>query len=363
MKKIIALLATIVGLAIFSIVNVSGGKLPSVGYVLVGPKNDGGWSMRHSQGFESLTKHGYKVAGVEAVPEAESAKIFLKLARKHDIVFGTSFGYMDGMVKAAAKAPDTIFMHATGFKGNDKNMDNYNCQSYQARYLTGIAAGMLTKTNKIGVVGSHPIPEIIRNINAIVLGAQTVNPDIEVNIIWINSWFDPPKDMDAAKALLEDGNDILYTTTDSPSVVALAQQVWKRDGKEVWSMGNDAPMGDHGPDRYVTGMMFNWNVFYKHIVDQLAAGKLKMGQSWSWGLQRNCVGLSPWGKNVPGTVVNIVETVKMNWINDKMDQFFPYSAGITKQDGTKIAAGVIKRPTLETMQYFVEGVTNKFPVQ
>jgi basic membrane lipoprotein Med (substrate-binding protein (PBP1-ABC) superfamily) len=109
--------------------------------------------------------------------------------------------------------------------------------------------------------------------------------------------------------------------------------------------------------------MFNWNVLYKHLVDQLAAGKLKMGQSWSWGLQKNCVGLSPWGKNVPGHVVNIVETVKMNWINDKMDQFFPYSSGITKQDGTKIAAGVIKRPTLETMQYFVEGVVNKFPVQ
>ena len=361
MKKIIALMAVAAIFVAFSISTV-GKKLPSVGYVLVGPHTDGGWSMRHHQGFQSLTKHGYKVGMVEMVPEAESAKIFLKLARKHDIVFGTSFGYMDGMVKAAKKAPDTIFMHATGFKGSE-NMDNYNCQSYQARYLTGIAAGLLTKTNKIGVVGSHPIPEIIRNINAIVLGARSVNPKATVSIVWINSWFDPPKDMEAAKALLDDGNDILYTTTDSPSVVALAQQVWKRDGKEVWSMGNDAPMGDHGPDRYVTGMMFNWNVFYKHIVDQLAAGKLKMDQSWSWGLQKNCVGLSPWGKNVPGHVVNIVETVKMNWINDNMDQFFPYSDGITKQDGTKIAAGVIKRPTLETMQYFVEGVTNKFPVQ
>ena len=362
MKKLIALVAVAVMFAALSISTV-GKKLPSVGYVLVGPKTDGGWSMRHYQGFMSLEKHGYKVGGVEMVPEAESTKIFLKLARKHDIVFATSFGYMDGMEKAAKKDSSTIFMHATGFKGNDKNMDNYNCQSYQARYLTGIAAGLLTKTNKIGVVGSHPIPEIIRNINAIAIGARSVNPKAEVSIVWINSWFDPPKDMDAAKALLEDGNDILYTTTDSPSVVALAQQVWKRDGKEVWSMGNDAPMGSHGPDRYVTGMMFNWNVLYKHLVDQLAAGKLKMGQSWSWGLQKNCVGLSPWGKIVPGHVVNIVETVKMNWINDNMDQFFPYSDGITKQDGTKIAAGVIKRPTLETMQYFVEGVTNKFPVQ
>jgi len=242
MKKLIALVAVVAMFAAFSISTV-GKKLPSVGYVLVGPHTDGGWSMRHHQGFQSLTKHGYKVSMVEMVPEAESTKIFLKLARKHDIVFATSFGYMDGMEKAAKKSPDTIFMHATGYKGNDTNFDNYGCMSYQARYLTGVAAGMMTKTNKIGVVGSHPIPEIIRNINAIALGARSVNPDVEVNIVWINSWFDPPKDMDAAKALADSGNDILYTTTDSPSVVALAQQRYTRSGQEIWSMGNDAPMG------------------------------------------------------------------------------------------------------------------------
>ena len=160
--------------------------------------------MRHSDGFKSLTKHGYVVEGVESVPEADSERVFKKLARKHDIVFATSFGYMEPMVRASAKNKKTIFMHATGYKGNDKNMDNYVCHSFQARYLTGIAAGMLTKTNKIGVVGSHPIPEIIRNINAIALGAQSVNPDIEVQIVWLNSWFDPPKDMDAAKAIFKD---------------------------------------------------------------------------------------------------------------------------------------------------------------
>ena len=362
MKKVISVLVATVMFAAFSI-SIFGKTLPSVGYVLVGPKNDGGWSMRHYQGFESLKKHGYEVSGVEMVPEAESSKVFIKLARKHDIVFATSFGYMDPMVKAASKSADTIFMHATGYKGNDKNMDNYVCHSFQARYLTGIAAGMLTKSGKIGVVGSHPIPEIIRNINAIALGAQTVRPDIKVSIVWINSWFDPPKDMDAAKALLDDGNDILYTTTDSPSVVTLAQTAWKQQGKEVWSMGNDAPMGNNGPDRYITGMMFNWNVLYKHIVDQLAAGKLKMNQRWNWGLKENCVGLSPWGKNVPGSVVNKVETVKMEWINDNMDEWYPFSQGITKQDGTKIPAGKIKRPELETMQYFVKGIVNKFPTQ
>jgi basic membrane protein A and related proteins len=362
MKKIIALVAVAAMFAVFSM-SIVGKKLPSVGYVLVGPKNDGGWSMRHHQGFQSLTKHGYKVSMVEMVPEADSKKVFRKLARKHDIVFATSFGYMDHMLKVAEKEKDTIFLHATGYKGNDTNMDNYVCHSFQARYLTGIAAGMLTKTNRIGVVGSHPIPEIIRNINALTLGAQSVNPDIKVNIVWINSWFDPPKDMDAAKALLDDGNDILYTTTDSPSVVSLAQRAWKSDGKEVWSMGNDAPMGSNGPDRYITGMMFNWNVLYKHIVDQLASGKLKMGQRWNWGLQKNCVGLSPWGKSVPGEVVNKVETIKMDWINDKYDTWYPFSQGVTKQDGTKIDAGVLKRQELETMQYFVKGVASPFPVK
>ena len=358
MKKIIALVAVVAMFAAFSI-SIVGKKLPSVGYVLVGPHTDGGWSMRHHQGFQSLTKHGYKVGMVEMVPEAESTKIFLKLARKHDIVFATSFGYMDGMEKAAKKAPDTIFMHATGYKGNDTNFDNYGCMSYQARYLTGVAAGLMTKTNKIGVVGSHPIPEIIRNINAIALGARSVNPDAEVNIVWINSWFDPPKDMDAAKALAADGNDILYTTTDSPSVVVLAQQLYQRSGQEIWSMGNDAPMGHNGPDRYVTGMMFNWNVLYKHIVDQLATGKLQMNQKVNWGLQQNCVGLSPWGENVPGKVVNVVENIKMDWVGDKYDAFYPFSHGVTKQDGTKIPAGEIKRQQLDTMQYYVEGVNGK----
>jgi len=358
MKKLIALVAVAVMFAALSISTV-GKKLPSVGYVLVGPKNDGGWSMRHYQGFMSLEKHGYKVGGVEMVPESESTKVFLKLARKHDIVFATSFGYMDGMEKAAKKAPDTIFMHATGYKGNDTNFDNYGCMSYQARYLTGVAAGMMTKTNKIGVVGSHPIPEIIRNINAIALGARSVNPDAEVNVLWINSWFDPPKDMDAAKALADSGNDILYTTTDSPSVVVVAQQRYTRSGQEIWSMGNDAPMGHNGPERYITGMMFNWNVLYKHIVDQLAAGKLQMNQKVNWGLQQNCVGLSPWGVNVPGEVVNVVETIKMDWIGDKHDAFFPFSQGVTKQDGTVIPAGEIKRQQLDTMQYYVEGVNGK----
>ena len=355
MKKVISVLVATVMFAAFSI-SIFGKTLPSVGYLLVGPKNDGGWSMRHEQGFQSLTKYGYKVFGIEMAPEAEAAKLLGKLARKNDIVFATSFGYMDGMAKAAEKHPDTVFMHATGYKGNDTNFDNYGCMSYQARYLTGIAAGMMTKTNKIGVVGSYPIPEIVRNINALTLGAQSVNPDIEVNVIWINSWFNPPKDMDAAKALLDGGNDILYTTTDSPSVVVVAQKAWKRDGKEVWSMGNDADMGLNGPDRYITGMMFHWSGVYKQLVDEVAAGTWKPNRRMNLGLKQNCVALSPWGVNVPGKVVNTVETIKTAWLDDNFDDFYPFSAGVTKRDGTGVPPNTIKRGELDTMNYFVQGV-------
>ena len=355
MKKIIALVVGAVILIASSITLVSKENV-KVGYLLVGPKNDGGWSMRHKQGFQSLTKYGYKVSGIEMAPEAEAAKLLGKLARKNDIVFATSFGYMDGMAKAAKKHPDTIFMHATGYKGNDTNFDNYGCMSYQARYLTGVAAGMMTKTNKIGVVGSHPIPEIVRNINALTLGAQSVNPDIEVNVLWINSWFSPAKDMDAAQALLDDNNDILYTTTDSPSVVVVAQKAWKRDGKEVWSMGNDADMGHNGPDRYISGMVFHWSGVYQQLVNEVAAGTWVPNRRINYGLKENCVGLSPWGVNVPGTVVNAVEKIKFDWIDDNYNDHFPFSQGVTKRDGTKVPADTIKRMELDTMNYFVKGV-------
>jgi len=335
---------------------------PSIGFVLVGPHNDGGWSMRHYQGFKSLEKHGYTSEYAEMVPEADSERVFRKLARKHDVVFGTSFGYMDSMVAAANKdKTGTIFMHGTGYKVVDGKLDNYNCRLYQARYLTGVAAGLLTKTNKIGFVGSHPIPEIISNINAATLGAKSVNPNIQVNVIWINSWFDPPKDMDAAKTVKEWGADVLYTTTDSPNVVTLAQKE-STASRPLWSMGNDAPMNSFGPDRYATGAMFNWNLFYKSVMDNVAAGSWKVNRSF-WGLKENCVGLSPWGPNVPGKVINQVETIKMNWINDEMDDDFPFSAGFTKQDGTVVKAGEVDRSGIETMQYWVKGVISDFPVK
>ena len=324
-----------------------------VGFLYLTTPGDHGWTYAHELARQEVQAHfGDKVETtfVENVPEGPDAeRVVRELARQgNQVIFGTSFGYMDPMVAAASKdKSNTIFMHGTGYKVIDGKLDNYNCRLYQARYLTGVAAGMLTKTNKIGSVGSHPIPEIISNINAATLGAQSVNPNIEVNVIWINSWFDPPKDMDAAKTVKEWGADVLFTTTDSPNVVTLAQKE-STPAKPLWSMGNDAPLNSFGPDRYATGAMFNWNLFYKSVMDSVAAGTWKVNRSF-WGLKENCVGLSPWGKNVPGEVVNKVETIKMDWINDKMGTYYPFDQGVTKQDGSKIEAGVLARPELETI--------------
>ena len=345
MKKIISVL---VALVVFGVMGIAAEK-PTAGLVLVGPKSDGGWSMRHYQGMQ---ESGYEFDYVEAVAESDSERVFTRLARKHDVVFGTSFGYMDPMVNTAKKFPNVKFMHATGFK-TAENLNNYNCRLFQARYLAGVAAGMLTKTNKIGFVGSHPIPEIISNINAATLGAKSVNPNITVQIVWINSWFDPAKDTAAADALFSNGVDVFFTTTDSPSVVMLAQKQSTAD-KPLWGMGNDAPMNSFGPERYATGPMFNWDVYYKHVMESVENGTWKVDTPF-WGMEKGCVGLSPWGPNVPTSVKYHVEAEKDKFISEKYDASFPFSAGFTKQDGTVVPPGM-DRSGVDTMDYYVEGV-------
>lgn len=344
-NKILSVLITIMAFATVAIA----AEKPTAGLVLVGPKSDGGWSMRHYQG---MVESGYEFDVVEAVPEAESARVFRNLARKHDVVFGTSFGYMEPMLEVAKRFPDVKFMHATGFKTAD-NLNNYNCRLFQARYLAGMAAGLLTKTNKIGFVGSHPIPEIISNINAATLGAKSVNPDITVQIVWINSWFDPAKDTAAADALHSAGVDVFFTTTDSPSVVMLAQKMSTPE-KPLWGMGNDAPMNDFGPDRYATGPMFNWDVYYKHVMKSVEDGTWEVDTPF-WGMEKGCVGLSPFGPNVPEEVVDIIEYEMSKFVSEEYDAAYPFSAGYTKQDGTVVPPGQT-RADIDSMSYYVDGV-------
>ena len=211
-----------------------------IGFVYLGPTGDHGWTFAHDQGRKALeAKFGNKIKTtfVENVPEtADSERVFRQLAMDgNKVIFGTSFGYMNQMVKVAKEYPGVIFEHSTGYK-TGKNLGVYNIRHYQSAYLAGVLAGKMSKTGKLGFVGSIPIPEVLRNINAFTLGARSVNPKITTRVIWVNGWFDPGKEREAALSLISQGADVLLQNTDSPAVVQAAQD------KGVYAFGWDSDM-------------------------------------------------------------------------------------------------------------------------
>lgn len=193
-------------------------------FVYVGPIGDGGWTYAHDLGRKHLEELGVKTAFTESVPETDSVRTIRNFARQgYDIIFTTSFGYMDPTLTVAKEFPKTIFMHCSGFKTAD-NVGTYFGRIYQAKFLSGIVAGSITKSNVIGVIGSHPIPEIIRHINAFTLGVRSVNPDAKVKVVWVNAWFDPSKEGAAADSLMDDGADVVSLTTDSAAALKAAEK-------------------------------------------------------------------------------------------------------------------------------------------
>ncbi len=323
---------------------------PSVGFVYVGPIGDGGWTQAHDKGRRHLESMGYKTQYVESVPESDSEKVIRRLAQRNDMVITTSFGFMDPTERVANMMSDKKFLHISGFKMNDTNFGNATCRQYQPRYLAGIAAGLLTKNNKIGFVGSYPIPEVLAGINSMVMGARSVNPDVQAEIVWINSWFDPPKDLEAAKALASSNNDVLFTTTDSPSVIQVAQE------RGLWAVGNDQDMSEYGKDAQITAAIFDWAPMYEYHLTRLEAGTWKP-ESQFWGIETGCVELAPWGPKVPQSVRDQVEAVKARMVAKEFDVF---DGGVTKQDGTKVP-GPLPLDQILSMNYFVEGITSPFP--
>lgn len=322
-------------------------------FVYVGPIGDGGWTYAHDLGRKEMEAAGVKTSYVESVPETDSERVIRNLARKgNDIVFTTSFGYMDATLKVAKDFPDTVFMHASGFK-KSANMGNYFGRIYQAKYLAGIVAGYMTKTNKIGMVGSMPIPEIIRHINAFTLGVRSVNPNADVQVIWVNSWFDPAKEGDAASSLLDNGADIVALSTDSAAPV---QEAEKR-GK--WAIGNDTDMSLYGAKAHLTAAVWNWGIYYKHIAEQVKKGTWTPTEDW-WGIETGIVGLSPFGDMVPDNVKQDVMAKQEDISSGKLTVF---TGPFNKQDGT-LAVEAGKVPTdgeLLGMSYFVEGVVGSIP--
>ncbi len=321
----------------------------NVGFVYVTPIGDGGWSYAHNQGRLEIEKmEGVKTSYVEAVNEGpDSERVILNMARKdYDLIFATSFGYMDPMLKVAKQFPKATFMHCSGFKTAD-NMGTYFGRMYQARYLSGMVAGAMTKSNVMGYVAAFPIPEVIRGINAFTLGAQSVNPDVTVRVVWTKTWYDPATEKEAAKSLLDVGADVIAQHQDSPGPQEAAEE------KGVYSVGYNSDMSKFAPKAHLTAPIFNWAPIYVNAVKQVQAGEWKSESIWV-GLEAGVVDLAPMGAMVPKDVQEKVMAKKKAIIGGEKVFVGP----IKDQAGSeKVANGqAMSDGDMLGMTWFVQGV-------
>ena len=272
-----------------------------VGFIYVGPVGDYGWSHAHDVGrkFAESRLPWLRTMYVESVPEGDAARIIDRLIVQEncDVVFTTSFGFMDDTVAAGAKYPDKLFMHCSGFK-NRENVGTYFAELYQTYYLNGLMAGALTKSGKVGYVGAFPIPEVVRHINAYALGVRDANPAARVQVRWIYSWYDPAKAREAAEALVADGCDALAFTEDSPAVIEVGQEHTER-GRMVYTFSHYSPMLEFGPDSAISGQLVDWGVMYVKILQDIYDGKFSNEDLW-W-LAREKAALLGAAEGVPVT--------------------------------------------------------------
>jgi simple sugar transport system substrate-binding protein len=241
---------------------------------------------------------------VENVPEAADAERVFRdmVGQGNKLIFGTTFGYMEPMLKVAPDAKDVKFEHATGYKTAD-NLRTYDSRTYEGAYMAGVIAGSMTKSNTLGVVGSIPIPEVIRNINSFTMGAQSVNPKVKTKVVWVNEWFNPPKETEAATALINGGADVLMQNTDSPAVLKTAQEKGKR------AFGWDSDMTAYGPKAHLGSAVINWAPYYIKSTRDALEGKWATGKAW-WGVKEGAIDMVSVAEDVPAAAKEKVEKVK-----------------------------------------------------
>ncbi len=325
-------------------------------WVYVGPVGDGGYTYQHDLGRKEVEKElGDKVETkyLENVAEGPDAERAIEhLAReKCQIIFTTSFGFMDATIKVAKKYPKIKFEHATGYKQAD-NVATYNARFYEGRYVMGQIAAKMSKTGKAGYIVSFPIPEVVMGINSFMRGAQSVNPDFKLSIIWVNSWFDPGKEADAAKVLLGQGADILTQHTDSPAAMKIAEE----QGKLAFGQSSD--MIAFGPKAQLTSNTDNWGPYYVQEVKAAMDGSWKSHDAWD-GMAQGAVVLSPF-TNMPDDVKAMAEK---SVADIKSGALLPFGGVITKQDGSTVgeAGKSLSDKDLNSMNWYVKGIDDKLP--
>ena len=328
-----------------------------IAFAYVGPVGDGGWTYAHDNARKALQKEfGDKIVTsfVENVPESADAERVIRdmAAQGNKLIFGTTFGYMEPMLKVAADNKEVKFEHATGYKTAD-NLRTYDSRTYEGAYLAGVIAGKMTKTNTLGVVGSIPIPEVIRNINSFTLGAQSVNPKIKTKVVWVNEWFNPPKETEAATALINGGADVLMQNTDSPAVLKTAQEKGKR------AFGWDSDMTAYGPKAHLASSVINWTPYYIKATKDYLAGTWTTGKSW-WGVKEGAIDIVSIAEDVPAETKAKIAEVKKGLTDGS---FAIWKGPIMDNTGKEVLPKdkVADDAFLGGVNFFVKGVEGKVP--
>jgi simple sugar transport system substrate-binding protein len=326
-------------------------------WIYVGPVGDAGWSFAHDQGRKAVeAKFGdaIKTTFIEKVPEgADAERVIRDLAQQgNKIIFATSFGYMEAMLKVAADFPDVKFEHATGYK-TAPNMRIYDASFYQDTYMAGVIAGKMTKTNVLGFVGSFPIAEVLRNINAFTLGAQSVNPKIRTKVVWVNTWYDPGKESEAAQSLINQKADVLLQNTDSTAVLQTAE----KNGK--YAFGWDSDMSSFGPKAHLGSAIVNWAPYYIKAIEEVKAGTWKTERT-VWGVKEGLNDLIKIADVVPEDAKKRVDEIKAGL---KDGSFNPFTGPVVDNTGKERLAKDQKadQAWLDKVDFYVKGVEGKVP--
>jgi basic membrane protein A and related proteins len=326
-----------------------------VAFAYVGPVGDAGWTFAHDKGRQAAEAElagKVKTTFVENVPEAADAERVIRdlVDQGNTLIFGTTFGYMEPMLRLAADSKKVRFEHATGYK-TAENLRTYDARTYEGAYLAGVIAGSMTKTKTLGVVGSIPIPEVIRNIDSFTLGAQSMNPDVKTKVVWVGKWFDPPKETDAAQALLDQGADVLMQNTDSSAVLQTAEKAGKM------AFGWDSDMSKFGPKAHLASAIIDWAPYYKKAMKEALDGTWKVEQTW-WGVKEGAIDLVSISDQVPAATKAKVEEIKKGL---KDGSFTIWQGPIKDQSGKEVlkAGETGDSKMLLGIDFYVKGVEGK----
>ena len=328
-----------------------------IAFAYVGPVGDGGWTFAHDNARKAIEKEfGDKIVTsfVENVPESADAERVIRdmASQGNKVIFGTTFGYMETMLKLAPEFKDVKFEHATGYKTAD-NMRTYDSRTYEGAYMAGVIAGKMSKTGTLGVVASVPIPEVVRNINSFTLGAQSSNPKIKTKVVWVNEWFNPPKETEAATSLINGGADVLFQNTDSPAVLKTAQDKGKR------AFGWDSDMTAYGPKAHLASSVINWTPYYIKATKDALEGTWTTGGVW-WGVKEGAIDLVSIAEDVPAETKAKVDEVKAGL---KAGTFSIWKGPLMDNKGkTLLKEGeVADDKVLSGVMFYVKGVEGKVP--